>query len=61
MSSSGEKCKLVYAADGTLICDPKKYNKAPIFVYEGTPTISECPNAKCTMFGKVCIKNNVEK
>lgn len=61
--SKEEKCKLAYAADGTLICDPKKYNKKPVFTYEGTPTNtigSSCPDAKCTMFGKVCVKNDVK-
>lgn len=50
--NSEKKCKLAYAADGTLICDPTKSKS--IYNYNGTPTCST--DAKCTIFGKTCIK-----
>ena len=50
-------CKLAYAADGTLICDPKKKSNIQ-GTYTGKPTCSE--PAKCTVFGKFC-RTNKEK
>ena len=52
MSAQGEKCKLAYAADGTLICDPKQKGKLTgYFANHG------CSAEQCTVFGKVCIKS----
>jgi hypothetical protein len=45
-------CKLAYAADGTLICDPKQ-TKNVQGVYNGKPT---CQSEKCTVYGKTCVK-----
>jgi len=58
MSSNEIKCKLAYAADGTLICDPKKYIKKPIFNYEGSPINMSCSPSKCTIYNKSCSKEN---
>lgn len=49
-----EQCKLAYAADGTLICDPKKKPNVQ-GEYKGKPT---CNTEKCTVYGKACIKTN---
>lgn len=50
MSSEGV-CKIAYAADGTMICDPKtKPNVQGSYIAKPT-----CPDAKCTVFGKSCV------
>ncbi len=49
---SQQTCKLAYAADGTLICDPKQKPNTQ-GTYKGTPT---CPNTKCTIYDKKCKK-----
>lgn len=51
-----DTCKLAYAADGTLICDPKKKPNVQ-GTYNGQPT---CKDSKCTVFGKYC-RTNKEK
>lgn len=51
-----DTCKLAYAADGTLICDPKKKPNTQ-GTYNGQPT---CKDSKCTVFGKYC-RTNKEK
>lgn len=53
---SKDKCKLAYAADGTLICDPKKYKSKPIYNYEGKPADFNDKCDKCIVFDKSCIK-----
>jgi hypothetical protein len=49
-----EQCKLAYAADGTLICDPKQKPNVQ-GEYKGQPT---CKSVKCTVYGKTCVKPN---
>ena len=44
-------CKLAYAADGTLICDPKT-SKNIQGIYLGTPTCGD----DCNVYGKRCVQ-----
>ena len=53
MSTTENKCKIAYAADGTTICDPKTRPNIQ-GSYVSKPS---CAQTNCTVFGKTCIPN----
>lgn len=56
MSDNKQTCKLAYAANGDLICDPKQ-KKTIQGEYKGQPS---CNDGKCTVYGKSCRENKIK-
>ena len=50
-----KQCKLAYAADGTMICDPKQKPNVQGAYYGAPDKEASCPKDNCVVFGKVCL------